>query len=142
MATSDFTALVKQLSDQQLVLMKMLEAMQGRDSTRTSSDNLFQNVLQRMDKFAYNPEKTNSFDLWFRRFNDLIDDQQITNDIYKTFNTHISPRDPSDLNWQKTVTTMKKIFSSQKIFLRKRFECFRQIFNPSRLQNAFFSPNG
>ena len=102
-----------------------------------------------MEKFNYNPDKTNSFDLWFRRLSDLITDQQLDrvktkvlvslldNDAYTTYNTHISPRTPSDLDWQETVSVMKKIFSPQKSLLRKRFECFRQIFNPGEDLNAF-----
>ncbi|EYC05663.1 hypothetical protein Y032_0081g1511 [Ancylostoma ceylanicum] len=124
--------------------MKILEKIEARaaDSTPTvikDKHSIFDSLLRRIEKFSFDTERDRSFDLWYKRFEDVFDNDcsdlddkektrllvsRLDEDSHQLFCGSISPRLPSDLTWIEAIATLERLFRSAKTLFRRRFECF------------------
>nr|CDJ84873.1 uncharacterized protein K02A2.6-like [Haemonchus contortus] len=136
--------LLQMMANQQKLLVDLLQKM--ATSTTAPQETLFDRISRRIEKFSYDADQDDHFDLWFNRHKDIFEvDCQGMEEAKKTrllvaaldaashtrFVRHILPKEPRDLNWTDTVETLKTLFGTKKSVFRRRFECFRINFSPN-----------
>nr|CDJ84418.1 RNA-directed DNA polymerase (reverse transcriptase) domain containing protein [Haemonchus contortus] len=92
------------------------------------------------DRFNFDAENGRTFDIWYKRFKDVFDNDctelseqektrllvsRLYEDCHQLFCGSIAPRSPSDLAWDEAVATMDRLFGSAKTLSRRRFECLK-----------------
>nr|CDJ84342.1 Gap-Pol polyprotein [Haemonchus contortus] len=115
--------LLQMMASQQKLLVDLLQKM--ATSTTAQQGTLFDRILRRIEKFSYDADQDDHFDLWFNRHKDIFEvDCQGMEEAKKTrllvaaldaashtrFVRHILPKEPRDLNWTDTVEALKTLF--------------------------------
>ncbi|PIO67512.1 hypothetical protein TELCIR_10731 [Teladorsagia circumcincta] len=136
--------LLQMMAAQQKLLVDLLQKMAS--PTIASQETVFDRVSRRIEKFSFDADQDDCFDLWFKRHKDVFEvDCQGMDDAMKTrllvaaldaathtrFTRHILPKEPGELNWTDTLATLKTLFGTKKSLFRRRFECFRMNFAPN-----------
>ncbi|PIO74864.1 integrase core domain protein [Teladorsagia circumcincta] len=142
--------LLQMMASQQKLLVDLLQRM--ATPTVAPQDSLFDRVSRRLDKFSYEADQEDCFNLWFNRHKDVFEvDCQGMDDAMKArllvaaldapshtrFVRYILPKEPRDLDWSDTLETLKTLFGTKKSLFRRRFECFRMNFSPNEDINSF-----
>ncbi|VDL76377.1 unnamed protein product [Nippostrongylus brasiliensis] len=125
--------------------MRMLEKIEARTALSSSivvkdKHSIFDSLYRRIEKFVFDAENGRTFDVWFKRFKDVFDNDcgdlddkektrllvsRLDEDCHQLFCGSISPRLPSDLSWDEALATLERLFGSSKTLFRRRFECFK-----------------
>uniref|UniRef100_A0A7I4YU52 Peptidase A2 domain-containing protein n=1 Tax=Haemonchus contortus TaxID=6289 RepID=A0A7I4YU52_HAECO len=136
--------LLQMMATQQKLLVDLLQKMST--SAVTQQESQFDRMARRIDKFSYDPDQDDCFNLWYNRHKDIFDiDCEGMEEKTKTrllvsaldavshtrFSRFILPKEPSELNWSETLEALKTLFGTKKSLFRRRFECFRMNFSPN-----------
>ncbi|XGW09673.1 hypothetical protein V3C99_011727, partial [Haemonchus contortus] len=115
--------LLQMMASQQKLLVDLLQKM--ATSTTAPQETLFDRISRRIEKFSYDADQDDHFDLWFNRHKDIFEvDCQGMEEAKKTrllvaaldaashtrFVRQILPKEPRDLSWTDTVETLKTLF--------------------------------
>ncbi|XGW27161.1 hypothetical protein V3C99_007619, partial [Haemonchus contortus] len=136
--------LLQMMATQQKLLVDLLQKMSTAAVTQQESQ--FDRMARRIDKFSYDPDQDDCFNLWYNRHKDIFDiDCEGMEEKTKTrllvsaldavshtrFSRFILPKEPSELNWSETLEALETLFGTKKSLFRRRFECFRMNFSPN-----------
>ncbi|VDL66057.1 unnamed protein product [Nippostrongylus brasiliensis] len=124
--------------------LKILEKLEANTETKPiilmDKHTIFDSLYRRIEKFTFDAENGKTFDVWFKRFKDVFDNDcgeleekektrllvsRLDEDCHQLFCGSISPKLPSDLTWDEAITTLERLFGSAKTLFRRRFECFK-----------------
>ena len=130
----------KETADSFLRMMEKMEQRLVEACPATAKHSIFDSMCRRIDKFNFDAENGKTFDLWFKRFKDVFDNDctelseqertrllvsRLDEDCHQLFCGSIAPKSPSDLSWEEAVSAMDRLFGSAKTLFRRRFECFK-----------------
>ncbi|PIO74254.1 hypothetical protein TELCIR_03744 [Teladorsagia circumcincta] len=105
--------LLQVMASQQKLLVDLLQRM--ATPTVAPQETTFDRVSRRIEKFSYDAEQDDCFNLWFKRHEDVFEvDCQGMDEAMKT-----------------RLLTLKTLFGTKKSLFRRRFECFRINFSPN-----------
>ncbi|PIO76907.1 hypothetical protein TELCIR_00994 [Teladorsagia circumcincta] len=95
---------------------------------------LFDSLCRRIDKFNFDAENGRTFDIWYKRFKDVFDNDcaelnerektrllvsRLDEDSHQLFCGSIAHKSPSDPSWDEAIATMDRLFGSGKtLFLQ------------------------
>uniref|UniRef100_A0A7I4YY53 RNA-directed DNA polymerase n=1 Tax=Haemonchus contortus TaxID=6289 RepID=A0A7I4YY53_HAECO len=134
----------KDTSESFLRALEMMEARMNGANPAAVKYSIFDSLCRRIDKFNFDAENGRTFDIWFKRFKDVFDNDctelseqektrllvsRLDEDCHQLFCGSIAPRSPSELSWDEAVATMDRLFGSAKTLFRRRFECFKIMYD-------------
>lgn len=103
-----------------------------------------ESVLNSVGEFLFDPVSGITFDSWYQKYEDLftielqhVDDAQRVRFLLRKLGTaehakyvnFILPKNPRDLNFDETVSTLKQIFGEQTSLFNIRYQCLKLIKN-------------
>uniref|UniRef100_A0A0N4W5J5 RNA-directed DNA polymerase n=1 Tax=Haemonchus placei TaxID=6290 RepID=A0A0N4W5J5_HAEPC len=130
--------------------LEMMEVRMNRANPAAVKYSIFDSLCRRTDKFNFDAENGRTFDIWFKRFKDVFDNDctelseqektrllasRLDEDCHQLFCGSIAPRSPSELSWDEAVATMDRLFGSAKTLFRRRFECFKIMYDHQDFDN-------
>ncbi|PIO77051.1 hypothetical protein TELCIR_00844 [Teladorsagia circumcincta] len=137
----------KTLELMQDAFLRALEKMEMRMTTANpaaAKHSIFDSLCRRIDKFYFDAENGRTFDIWYKRFKDVFDNDcaelneqektrllvsRLDEDSHQLFRGSIAPKSPSDLSWDEAIAIMDRLFGSGKTLFRRRFECLKILYD-------------
>ncbi|XP_018497223.1 uncharacterized protein LOC108865058 [Galendromus occidentalis] len=123
-------------------LMKEIRRDKNSSETpRSTPETTTMNLLMRqIPEFRYDPEDGLTFDLWFNRYESVLekegaalDDtakvrfivQKLDQDAFQKYDAHILPKKYSDLNFADTISKLKELFGHRGSEFARRYQYFQ-----------------
>ncbi|PIO55511.1 hypothetical protein TELCIR_23101, partial [Teladorsagia circumcincta] len=130
----------KETADSFLRALEKMDMRMNGANPAAAKHSIFDSLCRRIDKFTFDAENGRTFDIWYKRFKDVFDNDctelneqektrllvsRLDEDSHQLFCGSIAPKSPSDLSWDEATATMDRLFGSGKTLFRRRFECLK-----------------
>ncbi|XP_062714152.1 uncharacterized protein K02A2.6-like [Aedes albopictus] len=142
MATNSFSAHGKEMQQAILQMAQLLQRL--ATPTPISQEKVLESLSTNINEFVYDPENGITFEKWFARYSDLFDNdarnlddaakvrlllRKLDHASHSRYVNYILPRLPKDIDFDETVSTLKKIFGTPTSVFNKRFQCLQLVKN-------------
>ena len=119
-----------------LRIMKELKTPVSEPATN-STTSITKSLLERLSTFKYDPESGLTFDLWYKRYENVLttdgaalDDsskvrlivQKLDQEAFRKYDAHLLPRSYSELTLTETVTALKELFGHRGSQFARRYQ--------------------
>ena len=111
---------------------------------------IFDSLHRRIAVFSHDAERGRTFDVWYKLHEDLFTNEcndldekdktrlllsRIDERCRQLYHSTITPRTPSEVNWDDTMKTLDQLFGSPKTMFRRRYECFKLRYDGSDIND-------
>ncbi|XP_062703516.1 uncharacterized protein K02A2.6-like [Aedes albopictus] len=142
MATNSFSAHEEEMQQAILQMAQLLQRL--ATPTPISQEKVLESLSTNINEFVYDPENGITFEKWFARYSDLFDNdarnlddaakvrlllRKLDHASHSRYVNYILPRLPKDIDFDETISTLKKIFGTPTSVFNKRFQCLQLVKN-------------
>lgn len=108
----------------------------------TNTEQVLEALSTNISEFTFDPDNGITFEKWFSRYAELfendarkLDDaakvrlllRKLDTTSHSRYVNYILPKQPKDLQFAETISTLKKIFGTQSSIFHRRFQCLQLV---------------
>ncbi|VDL63729.1 unnamed protein product [Nippostrongylus brasiliensis] len=136
--------LMEDQRNQQREMMKLLldrsEAGSGDRFAPEERPNVMAAISNRIEKFVFDPEKEMACSRWYARYKDIFTEEarqlpegakvriiceKLDVVTFEKYQRHVLPKDVSDISFEETIETLKKLFNFKASEFTTKYQCLK-----------------